>query len=89
MVGEHTNLLVNLEEIMENCEPNSQERINLPFADIPVIGNVVDVVLEMERIVELALALITVDQQLQQLAFVKLELFDWNKKKKKKMLFSI
>lgn len=40
-----------------------------------MIGNVVDVVLEMERIVELELALITVDQQLQQLAFVILELF--------------
>lgn len=40
-----------------------------------MIGNVVDVVLEMERIVELALVLITVDQQRQLLAFVKLELF--------------
>lgn len=40
-----------------------------------MIGNVVDVVLEMERIVGLALVLITVDQQRQLLAFVKLELF--------------
>lgn len=48
-----------------------------------MIGNVVDVVLEMERIVELlALALITVVQQLRPLAFVKLELYEgenWNR----------
>lgn len=40
-----------------------------------MIGNVVDAVLEMVRIVELALALITVGQQRRPLAFVKLELF--------------
>lgn len=48
---------------------------NLPSVDIPVIGNVVDVVLEIERIAESVLVLITVDQQQQRLAFVKLELF--------------
>lgn len=40
-----------------------------------MIGNVVDVVLEMERIVESVLVLRAVDRQRQQLAFVKLELF--------------
>lgn len=39
-----------------------------------MIGNVVDVVLEMERIVEEALVLIEVDQRLRPLAFVILEL---------------